>query len=231
MKKSIFLLAILSVFMIGTVTAQKPFSGTIVMKTEIVGLENPEEIAQNSPDITYTILGNLSKAVVLQEGASITEIVNGDKKVVYVVIEVTGMGKFYIEATTEEIEKKLKFTEYNYEYSDETMEIAGYKAQKVIVKTIDLETDEEGTMVLYVSKEINSGDLLNFSDYPGLEGFPLRTEVELGAEYPGAKTIIEAKEIKPSKKIKSYEFLLPSDAKNIKEDPDLMKMFGMNPDE
>ncbi|HPB57849.1 MAG TPA: hypothetical protein PLL49_05005, partial [Bacteroidales bacterium] len=133
MKKSIFLLAILSVFMIGTVSAQKPFSGTIVMKTEIVGLEDPAEVAQTTPDITYTISGNLSKSVLLQESASITSIVNGEKKVSYTVIEVTGLGKFYIEMTGAEFEEKFKLFDFQYEYLDETMEIAGYKAQKVIL--------------------------------------------------------------------------------------------------
>ena len=231
MKKSIFLLAILSVFMIGSVVAQKPFSEKKEMKTEITGLEDPAGVAQKTPDVTYTILGNLSKSVILYEGVSVAEIVNGDKKVVYGLIEITGMGKFYLEMNEEQIQKKLKFVEYKYEYLDETMEIAGYKAQKVIVTMINLETDEETTVELYVSKEIASGDLLNFSDYPGLVGFPLRTEVELGEEYPGAKTIMEAKEIKPSKKIKSYEFLLPTDAKNLREQPELMKQLGMDPDE
>ena len=232
MKKSIFLLAILSVFMIGTVSAQKPFSGTIVMKTEIVGLEDPAEVAQTTPDITYTISGNLSKSVLLQESASITSIVNGDKKVSYTVIEVTGLGKFYIEMTAAEFEEKFKLFDFQYEYLDETMEIAGYKAQKVILTVIDLETDEEESLILYVSKEISSDDLLNFAQYPGLKGFPLRTETELGEEYPGAKLIVEAKEIQKSSKIKAYEFLLPSDAQNLKESsPEIKRMFGMDPDE
>ena len=134
--------------------------------------------------------------------------------------------------TAAEFEEKFKLFDFQYEYLDETMEIAGYKAQKVILTVIDLETDEEESLILYVSKEISSDDLLNFAQYPGLKGFPLRTETELGEEYPGAKLIVEAKEIQKSSKIKAYEFLLPSDAQNLKESsPEIKRMFGMDPDE
>ncbi len=227
MKKLSLLLVALIVIATTTVLGQKPFSGTIKFKSQITGTEDPNVLSQTIPDMEMSVLGNLSMVVLPQEGVSITNIVNGDSKTSFTVIEITGMGKYYIETNEAEIKEKRKFYDFKYEYLDDTKVIAGYTCKKVKSTITDLETDEEEVIIYYVSNEISSNDLLNFTQYPGLVGFPLSIETPMGETAPGAIMVIEATEVLTSKKLKPIDFLLPSDAKNIKEDPELMKMFGM----
>lgn len=230
MKKLTLFLVALLVVAATTVSGQKPFSGTIKFKSQITGTDDPNILSQTIPDMEMTVFGNLSMIVMSQEGYSVTSITNGDRKISYNVIEITGMGKYYMETPESEINETRKFLEFNYEYLDETKEIAGYSCKKVKSTVVDLETDEEQYATYYVSTEISATALLNFVQYPGLVGFPLRIETSMGETAPDATIVIEATEVVLSKKIKAIDFLLPSDAKNIKEDPELMKMFGMSSD-
>jgi hypothetical protein len=100
------------------------------------------------------------------------------------------------------------------------------------VKVTDLESDEENTIVLWVTDGLLTGDMINFSTYPGLKGYPL--SVEIGREISGENvTIIQtAKSVTPDKKVKASNFLRPSDSTPIKDAPaELKAMFGMSDEE
>lgn len=229
-KVTLFLLSVMFLGLSSTF-AQKgaaSFTGTITSKVTCTGTTDPNFLAQLPGESTEMICGNRTKTVQVQEGGlGIINISNGDAKVKYFILDIPGMGKYYIEMTGDSIAKQMENLNRDLKYTGEKMTIAGYECEKVIETIVNKETDEENVVVLYVSKDINSGSDINFASHPGLVGYPLRTEQK--REYNGDDiTIIsEATVITPSKKIKPVEFLLPTDAKSIYDSPELMKMLGL----
>ncbi len=214
-----------------SVFAQKApasFTGTITSKTSCTGTTDPNIIAQIDGEMTQMVCGNRMKMVQVQEGGlGIIQIVNGDAKMAYVVLDIPGMGKYYIETSGDSIAEGFKNIKTDYNYTGEKKTIAGYECEKVIATMVNLETDEETSTTLYVSKDINPGSDINFASHPGLVGYPLCTEQHRDINGEDVTIINEAVTITPSKKIKPVEFLLPTDAKDIKSNPELMKMLGM----
>jgi len=207
--------------------AQKQFSGEIHFKTKIEGTDDPNLSASiESMTSTVTILGN--KAKVLQNFGdmySATFIWDGDKETSLYIIEVTGMGKYYKKTSAEETKEKLKFQDFSYSYENEYKEICGYKCQKVVATITNLEDDSTSETIFYVTPEIGSAKV-NGAQFPGLTGYPLLTMMPLTEYCEECMVTNEAIKI-TSKKIKDVEFLLPGDAKNIDDAPQLKEMFGI----
>lgn len=231
MKRITLILVAVLTMGLANVFAQKApasFTGTITSKVTCTGTTDPNILAQMPEGTTEMICGNRTKTVQVQEGGvGIISIVNGDSKMMYLILDIPGMGKYYIETSGDSIAKGLENIKRDLKYTGEKMTIAGYECEKVIETIVDLETDEETEMILYVSKAINPGSDINFASHPGLVGYPLRTEREQEVNGETLHIVNEAVTITPSKKIKPVEFLLPTDAKDIHSNPDLMKMLGM----
>ncbi len=213
--------------------AQKPFAGTITFETTAEGTDDPNvaaELAEMTQEVT--IMGNNTKTVINQMGVGIINITNGDYKLATTIIEIPGYGKYYIEREEADIKKSLETTKQEFEYTSETREIAGYNCKKVIVKMTDLETDEEANITLWVTEDLMTGDDINFSNYPGLKGYPMRVEVTRDVNGDELTIIQTAKTVTPNKKVKASNFLRPSDSTPIKDAPaELKAMFGMSEDE
>ncbi|MCL2435530.1 MAG: DUF4412 domain-containing protein [Lentimicrobiaceae bacterium] len=211
-----------------TLKAQKTFTGEIVFETRIEGTDDPNLLSSlENFTTTVSILGNKSKTVIRpNDMAMMTQIWNGDNGSFSMVIEIMGMGKFYKKMDAEQYKeyKRFNITELNFSRENEFKEILGYKCQKVIATITDLEDDSQKEIVLWVTKEIGSAKL-NGGEFPGLEGFPLMTLTPLD-EYCDECTLTQvAIKITP-KKIKDVDFLLPDDARNIDEEPELKQMLG-----
>lgn len=207
--------------------AQKQFVGEIQFKTKMEGTDDPNLTSSiESMTSVTSILGNKSKTVQNFDGMYIlTSIWNGDKETSTFLIEINGLGKFYKKTTAEEHKNKLKLSEYSYNYVDEYKTICDYKCQRVDVTITNLEDDSTQEMVLYVTKEIGGGKA-NGAELPGLDGFPLLTRVALPQYCEECVMASEAIKITP-KKIKDVDFLLPDDAKNIDDDPELKEKLGL----
>lgn len=232
MKKIALVLVVVMMGFTALVSAQKPFAGTIKMHTHIEGTDDPNITSQGESDYSITLFGNYTKTVISpQEGFGITTISNGDAKTVTVLLDIMGMGKYFIETPAEKIQERLKNIKMDYNKTGEKMTIAGYECEKINVTATDLETDETEDMVVYVSTAINAGDAINFQQYPGLAGYPMRSESKTDVDGTPVTVVDEATEVVANKKIKVVDFLLPSDAQDIKTNPDLMKMLGMGGDE
>jgi hypothetical protein len=212
--------------------AQKPFQGTIKSSLKVEGITDPNILA-GIPSTSETIyFGNKSKMVMdLGSGAAQSIIMDGDLKVMYVVIEVPGMGKYYLKTTKEDIDKKNSLTKYDFNYTDEHKMIVGYDCQKVVVTSTNLEDDETATSTVWVTKDPAFASGGNYFQHPGLEGFPLAIEQTQDANGMTMTIITEATELIPNKKLKSIDFLLPSGAVDLKQDKEAQKMFGINLDE
>lgn len=230
MKKQFRLLAIAAILFMGlNAFAQKPFAGTIIFETTVSGTDDPNITAQLA-EMTqeYIVMGNNYRSNVNQ-GIDVITIANGTNKTLSVILGVPGYGKYYIETTGEDIQKKMETTDMKYDYTGETMQIAGYNCQKVIITATDKETDEEEQIVLYVTSELGLGDAINFATFPELKGYPLRTEQKTEINGDEVTLIQTATSIVPNKKLKPTAFLMPSDAKPIKEAPaELLQMLGMD---
>ena len=227
--KKIALLLLLSILITVTYSlqAQKQFAGEIQFKTKIEGTDDPN-LASSIESMTSiaSILGNKIKTVQNFDGMyAVTNIWDGDKETSIFVIELMGMGKFYKKTTAEEQKEKIKFSDFNYNYVNEFKEICGYKCQKVIATITNLEDDSTNEITFFVTKEIG-GSKINASDYPGLEGYPLVTLMSLPQYCEECMAASEAIKITP-KKIKDVEFLLPADAKNIDDSPEIKEMLGI----
>lgn len=225
-------MVIAAMFLTVSTFAQKPFAGRIVFEITAEGTSNPAiaaELAESSME--YIVMGN-NYRMNMNQGIDIITIANGNNKTYTVVLGIPGYGNYYIQKTTEDIQKRESTVKTDYEYTDETRTIAGYNCKKVNVKATDLETDEEETAVMWVTTELGLGDDINFYDHPGLKGYPLRTEVKTEIDGENVTVCTTATSVTPDKKIKPTMFLLPSDAKSFEEAPDELKqMLGGASDE
>ena len=206
-----------------SVMAQKPFAGNITFEMSAEGCSDPNiaaELAEQSME--YTVMGN-NYRMEMSQGIDVVTIANGTNKTYTVILGIPGYGKYYIQQSEEDINKKMATTKFDYNYTDEEKTISGYKCKKVVVTATDLETDEEETAVLWVTNELGLGDEINFFEHPGLKGYPLATEVKTEMNGENVTLITSATKIVPNKKVKATMFMLPSDAKDIKEAPDELK--------
>jgi len=223
------------ILLFGTVVtfAQKPFAGTITFETLAEGTDDPN-IAAQLAELTQEVIvmGNNTRTNMSQPGIDVISISNGDYNLKTTVIDIPGYGKYYIEQDAEKLKKAFETVKFDYKYTDETKTIAGYNCKKVNVTTTDLESDEEHTVVLWVTEDLMTGENINFGDYPGLKGYAMRTEVKRQVEGNEITIIVQASSVKPDKKVKATTFLRPSDAMPIEDAPeDLKKMLGMGGDD
>lgn len=230
MKKAFVIVMTIMVFGLMSSFAQKPFAGVIKSKYIVEGNVDANVKASLPEEQVVYLYENYTKSVMEMPGINVITITNGGAKMVYLIYDITGMGKYYIETTESEIKEQLANMKTDYKYTGEKKTIAGYVCEKVIETSVDNETDEETTTILYVSKDINPNADINFGSHPGLVGYPLRTEVTRDINGENATIIVEAYEVKADKKVKLANFLLPADGKKTTQ-KDLMKMFGMDEDE
>jgi len=227
MKKNLFFFFLTFLFAATySLQAQKTFSGEIQFQTKIEGTDDPNLTSSiDKMIVTVSILGNKVKTTQSDENYSVIVIWDGDKETSIFLIEINGMGKFYKKTSTEQYRDKIKLQDFNFSYENEFKEICGYKCQKVVATATNLEDDSTQEFILYVTKEIGTIKL-NGSEFPGLEGFPLATMIPLPEYCDECFQTMEAIKITP-KKIKDVDFLLPDDAKNIDDTPELREMFGI----
>ena len=194
----------LAMFSVMNVSAQKSksFAGTIKFHIKYEGNIDPRIHVQE--DVVYTIFGNKIK---FTQGMA-TQITDGDAVTQTVLYDVPGdragyvLSKEYIEELIQSAKK------YTYKKSNETKTICGYVCTRYDVTIYDVEEDEETKAIVYTTTEIGEDENINSIEYPGLTGYPLYKEVDEN----GVKTISEAIEIKATK-VKSVDFLIPSDYK------------------
>lgn len=224
MKNQIRLLMVIAaMFLTVSTFAQKSFAGKIIFEMSAEGTSNPAiaaELAESTME--YIVMGN-NYRMNMNQGIDIITIANGNNKTYTVILGIPGYGNYYIEQTAEDLAKKQSTVKTDYQYTEETRNIAGYNCKKVLVTVTDLETDEEESAVLWVTSELGLGDDINFYDHPGLKGYPLRTEIKTDLDGETITLCTTATSITPDKKIKPTMFLLPSDAKSFKDAPEELK--------
>jgi hypothetical protein len=224
MKKIALLSLIILLAASYSLKTQKSFAGEIRFETKIEGTDDPNLLASaESQTQTVTILGNKSKSVMKpNDMVAVTQVWDGDKGTASVVIEITGMGKYFKKWDAEQYKEKMKFNDFSYSYENDYITICDYKCQKVVVTITNLEDDSQTDITLYVTNEIGTSKL-NGDQFVGLEGYPLMAIQPLKEYCDECVLVMQATKITP-KKIKDVDFLLPDDAKNIDDDPEMKEM-------
>jgi hypothetical protein len=204
--------------------AQKQFAGDIRFEAKLEGTDDPNLISSfESMTQTITVFGNKSKSVMRpNEMVAITQIWDGDKGTSSAVIEISGMGKYFKKWNAEQHREKFKFNDYKYNIENDFKTICGLECQKVVAIVTNKEDDSQQEFTLFVAKEIGSSKI-NGDQFIGLEGYPLMIIQHLPDYGEECVVIMEATKM-TIKKVKDVDFLLPSDAKSIDDDPDIKEM-------
>jgi len=233
MKNRISLL-LAGIMLLGSTTlfAQKPFVGDISFGLSAEGTTDVNITSQLATiSSTLTVMGNCTKNVISAQGVGQIQITNGDYYTVISILDLSSMnyGKYYMEMNKDSIEKEFAMQKFDYNYTEEEKTIAGCKCKKVVVTITDLESDEQTTQTLWVTNDLMLGDNINFSTFPGLKGFPMRTEIKQEDSDGNSFIVVqEATTLTPNKKVKSTNFLRPSDAKPATEAPaEVKQMLGV----
>jgi hypothetical protein len=226
MKKITLLFVSILLFATYSLQAQKSFSGEIQLQTKLEGTDDPNLLSSiDNTTVKVSILGNKAKTVQSSDMYAVTIIWDGDKESSIFLIEITGMGKFYKKTSTESYHDKMKLVDFSFSYEDEYKEVCGYKCQKVVITSTNLEDDSSTEIIAYVTKELG-GTKLNGMQLPGLDGYPLILMNPMPEYCDACMMSMEAIKVTP-KKIKDVDFLLPDDAKDIEESPEIKAMLGL----
>lgn len=214
----LFLVAFLSLSTIAL--AQSP-KVTLKFATSIEGSSDPNISSQGKSNYDVLMLGNKTKLVQGDQGATISIITDGDNLSQTILFE-TPMGNYFLTMPEDEVKELFKNITFDYNYTDETKTIAGYVCKKVVVTMVNNETDDESTATVFVTEELPS--VLNFTQFPGLKGYPLRQEVASPELGDGVMVVVECTEVAPNKKLKPVAFVLP-DATDVRTDPEMYEGF------
>lgn len=220
MKKISMLFFAVVLFASMALTAQTP-KVTLKFSSAIEGSDDPNIAGQGKNSFDLFMLGNKSKLVQSAQGMSISVITDGDAKNQTILME-SPMGNYYLTRPEEEIQEKFKNVTFNYDYTAEEKNIAGYVCKKVVANVLNNETDEEESLILYVTEDLPSS--LNFTNYPNLNGFPMRTEMAVKELGDNVIVVLECEEVVPNKKLKPVAFVLP-EATDVRTDPELYENF------
>lgn len=120
-----------------------------------------------------TFSGKRSRVDMDMQMMSTTAITDENLKqgLVYITMDMMGMRQ-YKPITEAEFEENIKNDDFDIERTGETMEIAGYEAEKVIMTAASGET-----MEMWVTSEIRPSSTANQYTYEGLNGLPLKMQM------------------------------------------------------
>lgn len=222
MKKT-FLTLLIAVAIVASIpfTLQaKDFKGIITYKISIEGTEVTPEMQAFMPKVmTYTIKGSMAKTEINMNMMKQTQIIDGDKKMVYSLFDMMGQ-KFYTKSTEEELDEKMETSsEPTVEFINETKEIAGYTCKKAIVT--DEQDGKKISYIVYYAPELGS-QALNFDNplFKDIDGLLMEFEINEG----GMKMKFEAIEVQ-KKNVSDSEFEIPEGYQEKSQD-EIMNNFG-----
>jgi len=226
MKKAsfIFLFPVMTLFLLSLNAQAKDFKGVVTYKITIQGDDIPPEMMAFMPKVmTATIKGNMLRnefSITTPMGAmNQIQIMNGDEKVVYHLMDMMGQ-KFYYKMTEQDINENMENEpKPDIQYVNETKTIAGYECKKAII-TID-QDGKKNSFVIYYSPELGSAST-NFDNamFNGIDGLLMEFE----ANENGMIMKFEAIEVK-KENVKDELFQVPAEY-NETTPEELQRSFG-----
>lgn len=201
MKKLFLAFAIIGLISIGTVSAQKVFTGTIEYEITFPGLEVDPMMAAYLPSSTTLTFGaNKCKTIQATSAMSSVVIIDGDDNMMYILF--SGMGQKIMAKDVIDTESLNKAKPEMIAHNEDTKKIAGYDCVKTEV-IVDDGSGDKTTYYGYFNNELYNPTYALAGDL-GTEGIPLEIEIDLG----DMKMKMTAKKVKQSK-IKDSEFNIP----------------------
>ena len=200
--------------------AKKPFEGTITYKITYPDMDLDPQTASMLPKVAIVKVKDewIKSSIIMGQGSQ-ASMYNTETHTAYNLLDMMGQ-KFVIKSTEEEIKEELESFQTSVEKTDETKEIAGYKAQKAIVTVKDKTEKEYELTVWYTDEiEISKMNMMNpmFKD---IEGTMLQYEIRTGQ----GNMMFTATNIDKGSVSKS-EFEIADDYKEVTEE-ELRSMFG-----
>lgn len=189
------------------------FEGVITYKISYPDSDlEPAQKAQLPKKVKTYVMGNKSKTVFNLGMAEMIQVVDGDNKSQTIMISGQGQKKYY---TMNEEKINAQNTDINIkgiEKTDETKEIAGKTAKKVIIKH-ENEYGETVNRIVYYTPKVGS-KALNFADpyMKTLDGLPLQYE-----EKQNNMTMKFTATSFEDKNLKETDFLVPDDYEELTE--------------
>lgn len=163
-----------------SLSAQNSFKGEVIYKIDYEGEAVTEQVLSILPDqISMVIKGYKSRVSMKTPMGDQVTIINAAKKTVVNLLDIMGR-KFAIQQTPDEIKlNQNRYVDLNVEFTNETLEIAGYTGKKAIVHVNHTDFDGQASFVVYYSEELEAYGL-NFSDplFHKIKPFLLQFETE-----------------------------------------------------
>lgn len=225
--KLIFLALIPVLFISAIANAQKtkPFKGIVTYSISYSGDIDAMTLAQMPKVMTLKIIGKMSRMQRSSGPGGFEIITNGEKKEVIYLIDMME-DKIYFKLLTAEIDEIVnKSGIYEIKYLEETKLIAGYTCHKAEYYTKSEDGDEQ-TTVVYYSEELGGEELNYGGQFHGLKGLPLAWETT----QDGITEVVEANLVKKGK-VKSTDFMIPVDYRELTEDEKAALKEMMNAEE
>lgn len=217
----ILLVAILSIpSLVKAQKKGKEFSGTIEFALSYQGVD-PAQEAQMPKTLTMLISGNKSKTILDAGMYALHTITDGDAEVLIIYLDYMGQKMAYKQTKADIDTKNKDAVAPTIKFSEETKVIAGYTCKKAEIITKDEETLEEYVTTVWYTEELGVSDKVDFANpNKGIPGVTLESSSKQGE----SGQTMTATAVKKGK-IKSTDFLLPADAKEMTLE-EFKAMFG-----
>ncbi len=190
------------------------FQGEITFEITYPGSDlEPAQRAQLPSKATLFVMDNYSKMVIQQGMAEITQITDGNRRTKTTMISAQGIKKYFTQTEEELMAQEDDQNLVSVEEKEETKEIAGYTAKK-IVATFKNEYGETETLTMFYTPEIGNRSL-NFDNpyMKEIDGLVLEYEVKQGEN----SMVYSAVEIE-EKRLRETDFLIPADFEKLTEE-------------
>jgi len=219
--KKIVLMAVAMLLMAGTMSAQNTFKGTVKYKLESTGKVSVNIPAEQSTFEIKVYENKLMVGNTIQDGLKVTSATDLSQLLFYlqqndIVLEsYQGDGKIIVRNTTtkEELDSLTIVDQepghFYYEYVNETKDILGYAAKKMIIHTYD-DQGVDAPVECWYTDQIGPEYCILLGN---MHGFPLvYTQMNEGKAITYTATEIV------SGKVKSSDLLLPAGYKDLTEE-------------
>lgn len=198
------------------------FNGIIVYNISYSNSDLDEAMLSQMPKtMKLYVKGKMAKSIIQMGMGTQASIMDGENMTTTSLMDIMGQ-KFAYTVTKEELMKELEeMPEPDISYPNETKEIAGYTANKVVIETKDPETGEEMIMTGYYTDELGKQNLMIDNPiYKDIEGIML----EFATKAQGMEMEFKAVEV-DKKKVSDKEFEVPEGYKEVTKE-ELENMFG-----
>lgn len=200
--------------------SSKPFTGVLEFSIEYEGNWDPVALSTAPRFFTINVGENHTRTTFNTQGVVFETIMNTLDSTMTILINAMGERMYAKIPKLVILEKLDERSKPKIEYTSESMNIAGFTAQKAIYTVTD-EFGEETQYEVWFTRQIGKPSMNFGQQFHGLDGFPVQYTIQTEQ----GKVIYQLKSAKP-KKFKTLDFLVPTDYKEV-DYKQFQEMLGM----